>query len=146
MTPHFTESKSPTSTRLSSSHQPITHPPSSFLPQSPPDTPASMSPWTLRHVAASVPLYLLFTLDCCNFNVHACMWSCFSHVRFLVTLWAVAHQAPLSTGFSRQEYWSGLPYSPPEDLPEPGMEPASLIFPALTGRFFSLPVEFPGKL
>ena len=42
-----------------------------------------------------------------------------------MTLWTVAYQAPLTMGFSRQEYWSGLPYPPPGDLPDPGMEPAS---------------------
>ena len=47
--------------------------------------------------------------------------------------WIVAHQAPLSMGFSRQEYWSGLLCPPPGDLPNPGMEPASLISPALAG-------------
>ena len=45
--------------------------------------------------------------------------------------------SPLSMGFSRQEYWSGLPRSPPEDLPDPGIKPASLMFPALAGRFFT---------
>ena len=50
------------------------------------------------------------------------------------TLCAVALQAPLSMGFSRQEYWSGLPFSPPEDLPHPGIEPMS---PALAGGFFT---------
>ena len=40
--------------------------------------------------------------------------------------WSVSHQAPLSTGFSRQEYWSGLPFPPPGDLPDPGIEPMSL--------------------
>ena len=52
-------------------------------------------------------------------------------------LWTVALQAPLSMGFSRQEYWSGLPCPPPRDLPDPGMEPVSLMSPALTGRFFT---------
>ena len=52
-------------------------------------------------------------------------------------LWTVAHQAPLSMGFSRQEYWSGLPCPPPVDLPDPGMEPKSLTAPALAGRFFT---------
>ena len=46
-------------------------------------------------------------------------------------------QAPLSTGLSRQEYWSGLPCLPPGDLPDPGIEPASLKSPALAGRFFT---------
>ena len=51
-------------------------------------------------------------------------------------LWTVAHQAPLSMEFSRQEYWSGLPCPPPEDLPNPETEPASLMSPALAGGFF----------
>ena len=49
--------------------------------------------------------------------MHACMLRCFSHVQLLVTLWTVARQAPLSMGFSRQEYWSGLPCPPPGHLP-----------------------------
>ena len=51
--------------------------------------------------------------------------------------WTVACQAPLSKGFSRQEHWSGLPFSSPGDLPNPGIEPTSLASPTLTGRFFS---------
>ena len=54
------------------------------------------------------------------------MLSCFSHVRLFATLGIVARQAPLSMGFSRQEYWSGLPDPPPGDLPDPGIEPVSL--------------------
>ena len=53
-----------------------------------------------------------------------------------VTPWTVAHQAPLSMGFSRQEYWSGLPFPTPGDPPNPGIEPMSLVFPASAGRFF----------
>ena len=64
------------------------------------------------------------------------MLSHFNYVGFFVTLWIVARQAPLSMGFSRQEYWSGLP-CPPPDLPDPGMEPVSLMSPALAGRFFT---------
>ena len=48
----------------------------------------------------------------------------------------VAHHAPLSMGFSRQEYWSGLPFSTPEVLHDPGIEPMLLVPPALAGRFF----------
>ena len=55
----------------------------------------------------------------------------------ILTPWTVAHQAPLSMEFSRQEYWSGLPRSPPGDLPDPGIEPTSLMSPALAGRFFT---------
>ena len=57
-----------------------------------------------------------------------------SRVQFFETAWTVAHQAPLSMGFSRQEYWSGLPFPTPGDLPDPGIKP---MFPALAGRFFT---------
>ena len=55
----------------------------------------------------------------------------------------VACQAPLPLGFSRQEYWSGFPYPPPGDLPNPGMEPTSPVSPASAGEFFT--AEPPGK-
>ena len=55
----------------------------------------------------------------------------------------VAHQAPLSMGFTRQEYWSGLPCPPPRDLPTPGIEPPSLMSPALQGD--SLPLSHQGS-
>ena len=54
-----------------------------------------------------------------------------SRVGLFVTPWAVAHQAPPSMGFSRQEYWSGVPFPPPGDLPDPGIEPASCVSLAL---------------
>ena len=63
-----------------------------------------------------------------------------SCVRLFVTSWTVAHQAPLSMGFSRQEYWSGLPFLSPRDLPNPGIKPGS---PALQAD--ALPSEPPGK-
>ena len=66
-----------------------------------------------------------------------------SYVRLFVTPWTVAHQAPLSMGFSRQEYWSGLPFPPPGDLPDSGIEPTSPVSPALAGRFFT--TALPGK-
>ena len=69
-------------------------------------------------------------------SLSACMLSRFSHVQLFVTQWTVALQAPLSMRFSRQEYWSWLPWSP-GDLPNPGIEPVSLMSPALTGRFFT---------
>ena len=59
-----------------------------------------------------------------------------SHVPLFATLWAVAHQAPLSTGFPRPEYWSGFPFPSPGDLPDPGIKPVSLKSPALAGGFF----------
>ena len=68
---------------------------------------------------------------------HACLLSHFSHVQLFAALWTVARQASLPTGFSRQGYWSGLPFPPPEDLPNPGIEPVSLMSPALAGGFFT---------
>ena len=73
--------------------------------------------------------------------VHVCMLSRFSRVQLFVTPWTVAHQAPLSMGFSRQESWSGLPCLPQGDLPNPGIETRS---PELQAD--SLPSEPPGKL
>ena len=67
------------------------------------------------------------------------MLSRFNRVRLFAILWIVALQAPLSMGFSRQEYWSGLPFPSPGDLPNPGTEPASLVSPALQAD--SLPLS-----
>ena len=72
-----------------------------------------------------------------------CVLSCFSCVQLFVTPWTVAHQAPLSMGFSRQEYWSGLPCPPPGDLPDPGIKPGSFMSPAPGCGFLALPP--PGK-
>ena len=55
-----------------------------------------------------------------------CVLSHFNHVQLFATLWTVAFQAPIFMGFSRQEYWSGLPCPPPGDLPDPGTELVSL--------------------
>ena len=63
-----------------------------------------------------------------------------SYVQLFATPRTKAHQDPLSMECSRQEYWSGLPFPPPGDLPDPGIEPASL---ASAGRFFT--TELPGK-
>ena len=65
------------------------------------------------------------------------MLSRFSRVQLFVTPWTVAHQSPLPMGFSRQEYWSGLPCPPPGALPYPGIESASFMSPALAGGFFT---------
>ena len=67
-----------------------------------------------------------------------------SSVRLFATLWTVAHQAPLSMGFPRQEYWSGLSFPTPGDLPNPAIEAASLVSPVL--QVDSLPAEPLGKL
>ena len=67
----------------------------------------------------------------------ACMLSHFSHVQLFATPWTVAHQAPLSIGFSKQEYWSGLTFPSPGDLPNQGIQPMSLISLELAGGFFT---------
>ena len=66
-----------------------------------------------------------------------CMLSRFSHVQLSATLWSVACLAPLSMEFYRQEYWSGFPCPSPGDPPDLGIEPSSLMSPALAGRFFT---------
>ena len=58
-----------------------------------------------------------------------------SHIQLFVTPWTVARQAPLSMGFSRQEYWNGLPFPPPGNLPNPGIKPR---FPVLQVDFFTV--------
>ena len=70
----------------------------------------------------------------------ACVPSCFSHVKLFVNLRTVVHQAPLSMGFYRQEYWSELPCHSPVYLPKPGIKPKSLISPASAGGFFTTSV------
>ena len=67
-----------------------------------------------------------------------------SCVCLFATPCAVVRQAPLSMGFLRQEYWSGLSFPSPEDLPDPGIPPASLVSPELAGGFFT--TAPPGKL
>ena len=66
-----------------------------------------------------------------------CVPNRFSFVWLFATLWTVSLQAPLTMGFSRQEYWSRLPCPPPGGLPAPGIEPMSLVSPALAGRLFT---------
>ena len=67
----------------------------------------------------------------------ACVLIHFSRVRLFATPWTVALQAPPTVGFSRQEHWSGLPCPPPGHLSDPGIEPPSLMSPALAGGFFA---------
>ena len=76
-----------------------------------------------------------------SFLALRCKVSSLSRVRLFVTPWTVAYQAPPSMGFSRQEYWSGLAFPSPGDLPDPGIEPGS---PALKAD--ALPSKPPGKL
>ena len=70
----------------------------------------------------------------------ACVWcvlSSFSPVRLFATLWTVARQDPLSMRFSKQEYWGGLPFPSPGDLPDPWIESVFPMSPALAGEFFT---------
>ena len=69
--------------------------------------------------------------------MHVAYTQLLSRVQLFATPWTVARQAPLSMEFSRQEYWNGLPFPTPGDLPDPGMESASLVSPALAGGFFT---------
>ena len=76
-------------------------------------------------------------------SVCKCMLSCFSCVSLFAILWAITHQAPLSMGLSRQEYWSGLPCPSQGDLPNPGIESMCPASPALQAD--PIPTEPPGK-
>ena len=69
--------------------------------------------------------------------LEACLLSCFSCVQHFGTLWTVASRAPLSMGFSRQENWSRLSCPPPGGLPDPGIEPSSLMSSEKAGGFFT---------
>ena len=84
--------------------------------------------WEKERVGQTEKLALAY-LHC----LHACV---LGSVPLCATQWTVAFQASLSMGFSRQEYWSGLPCPPPGDLPDPGIEPVSLMSPALASGFF----------
>ena len=95
---------------------------------------------TLTDYLLSPFFFIIKSLYFWNTILCACMLSHFSSVWLFVTLWTVAHQAPLSKGFSRKEYWSGLSWPPPGYLPNPGIEPRS---PTLQAD--SLPLVPPGK-
>ena len=81
---------------------------------------------------AQGPIYLLPLKLILRFPV-------LSRVLLFAILWTIAHQAPLAMGFSKQEYWSWLPFPSPGDLPDPGIEPPSLSSPALASIFFTAP-------
>ena len=85
--------------------------------------------WIPSH---STSLVLIMCLKYVNILLShfSCLW-------LSVTPWTIAFQGPLSMGFSRQEYWSGLPWLPPGDLPNPRIKPSSPISPALASRFFT---------
>ena len=78
-----------------------------------------------------------FSTFCSSDNRSCVSAQLLSHVWITETPWTVARQASLSMGFSKQEYWSGLPCLPPGDLPSPGIEPTSITSPALAGKSFT---------
>ena len=74
-------------------------------------------------------IFFHFSMQCSAHSLQSCLNLCHPQT--------AAHQAPLSMGFSGQDYWSGLPCPPPRDLPDPGIEPKSLTSPPLAGGFFT---------
>ena len=117
---------------------------------------SSLSKSAQPHHALKLPASELRGHVCFSFRTNSKVLLCyavlsrFSRIQLCATLRTLAHQDPLSIGFSRQEYWSGLLFPPPEDLPDPGIEPTSLTSLALPGMFFTTsatweaqnPVEF----
>ena len=105
--------------------------------------------WTVRksffyyfnHPCYNSPSWLKHNL-CISLDILVCVCAC-SVMSDSKTPWTVAHQAPLSMGFPRQEYWSGLPFPSPGDLPDPGIEPMSLASPARS--VCSLPLHHLGS-
>ena len=87
---------------------------------------------------------LLIVSEKINYKIKKVKVKSLSHVRLFATPWTGAHQAPLTMGFPRQEYWSGLPFPSPGALPNPGIEPMSPVSPALQAD--SLPSESPDML
>ena len=69
-----------------------------------------------------------------------------SHVQIFATPWTVTCQVPLSMGYVRQEYWSGLPFLSPGDFPDPGVKPTSIASPALAGGFFTTAIWGEGRI
>ena len=101
--------------------------------------------WACRKFYISIVLD--FRLPACVLNWCSRVW--LFGVWLFATPWTVAHQAPLSMGFSRQQHWNGLPCPLIGDLPDPGIEVVSLLSPALAGRFFTTSATWevltPGK-
>ena len=107
------------------------------------------TPTSIQHLRSTVSLV---SIEAGWGNLHFCPYSAvvrgvcaqrLSRVWLFVIPWIITHQAPLSMGFFRQEYWSGVPFPPPRDHPILGIKPTSPVSPALAGWFFN--TEPPGK-
>ena len=92
--------------------------------------PPGVSNWSISVILLTVSVLL----ESVCASLHA---KSLSYIWLFATVGTVAHQASLSRGFSRQEYWSGLPFPPSGDLPDPGIKPVSFVSPALASGFFS---------
>ena len=108
-------------------------PPPGDLPYSGIKPVSLMSPALAGGFFTLAPPGKLYNAPC----VCMCVQSRFSPVQLFATIWAGAHQAPLSMGFSKKEYWNELPGPPPGDLPYSGIKPVSLTSLALADRFFT---------
>ena len=96
--------------------------------------PPNKTSWWQEHVSFHAYSFCFTFILLQYFPLH---FSNYRRVWFFVTSWTVVYQAPLSMGFSRQEYWSGLPCPSPGDFPDAGIKPVSLMSPALAGRFLT---------
>ena len=96
-----------------------------------------LSHFTMMWPGAKVSICLCFKVLMYEIDIIMGPPIMLGHIRPFATLWIVACQAPLSMEFLRQEYWSGLPFPTPGDLPDPGIKPASFMSPALAGEFFN---------
>ena len=100
--------------------------------------PSSLCVFTSSPCCAGLCPHFPFSERCHHFGLGSRLMLTLSRVQLFVTPWTVAHQASLSMGFSRQEYWSGLPFPSPGDLPNQRIKPTSPASPILAGR--SLPL------
>ena len=100
-------------------------------------------PWSTESFPLH-PEFLSGSAEGQKLQQHVCRLRCFSRVWLCVTPWTVARQAPLSMGFSRQYYWSGLPWPPPGDLPHPGIKPMSLMSMCI-GKWVLYPSSHVGR-
>ena len=107
--------------------------------------PSPQEPHSKRHAKDKIENQQGEKKTCEYAHVYIYKVKSLSRVRLFVTPWTITYQAPLSMGFSRQEYWSGLPFPSPEDLPDSGIEPGSPVPPALAGGFLMTSTTWEAK-